>query len=318
MADTVYLYLPKLQPGSFQQFRNVVPVNGEWDVTALRTKSFMDTIPGHEQQLEFCQKVNTGDELDFVFAVRNGSGYTPGCKVYYWNGRLLVDETSVLNLYATYTDPDSVVWDYYRVNIDTSAYPDGVYNVTIYAEDTESNNVVWISEPIWVKTSHKDTAVIGYSNDKNDFDVIFSALPENFYFVLRVDGGWESNGFAPKAKDTIFMDEFYNSRLLDSVPYEVKTFTFGRSEGVPNWQAGIINRILACNITYIDGVRYVKADGAKLERNGTDLYPMAGWRIELMEYNTYSSQYKQIPKIIGHGVVAIGHETAIVLTAETE
>ena len=167
--------------------------------------------------------------------------------------------------------------------------------------------MVFISEPIYVKASHKDTCQLAYSHDKNDFDVIFSALPENFVFVMRVDGGWWSAGFTPKSNDTIYMDQFYNSRLLDSVPYSTKIWTLGRSRGVANWQADAVNRILSCNITLIDSIRYVKAEGAKLERNTVDFYPLSGWKIELQEYNTYSKHYREVPKIIGHSNIAIGH-----------
>jgi hypothetical protein len=71
--------------------------------------------------------------------------------------------------------------------------------------------------------------------------------------------------------------------MLDSIPIETTKLTIGNGGGVPNWQIGIINRILSCSYVNISGRKYVKNENSKLEATAENNYPMRGWKIELAD-----------------------------------
>jgi hypothetical protein len=112
------------------------------------------------------------------------------------------------------------------------------------------------------------------------------------YFYHRVHGGFDTNDLTPSSKDVVYRDQEYDITQLDSIPLDTTKLTIGDGGGIPNWQALIINRILSCSYMNISGRKYVKNDGAKLEKTIEKNYPMAGWKIELAdETNTMDNSY---------------------------
>ena len=287
------------------------------NVGTLKNSLFGNTIHISEQQLTFCQKVETADELNAIYAIVTGPReYNPitAANIYDHSGALVANIPLLES--GTYTDYELVEWTYYLVRQYLNALeiggsevvlPDGIYYLGIhYTDDTLSGAAdLFLSEPIYVQAEHKDTILMRWLNDTNDFDILFSELPAGWAFSQRFDGGFESEGYSPKVLDEIYMDIIQNPVLLSSKPYDTKKVTYGRARGIPNYQASIVNRIWACTNVYIDDLRHCKVPGAKLEPTRTKFYPLAGWRVEVMESFENWSQYRyRVEKILGYGKYA--------------
>lgn len=113
------------------------------------------------------------------------------------------------------------------------------------------------------------------------------------YFYHRVYGGFDTNDYTPASNDMVYKDERFDTVLLESLPMDLTKVTIGKGEGVPNWQAGIINRILSCSYKTISGVAYEKSEGTKLEKTSEKEWPMMAWKVELTKAsneldNTYN------------------------------
>lgn len=181
-------------------------------------------------------------------------------------------------------------WLYYWPYYFPFTVDDGVYFLKITIVHTVGT-VLLYSEPIYICSDKENTVKIEYSNDVNDFDAIFTA-PEGVTFMMRLEGGMKSDGFAPGGKYTIFQDLDYQAVMLESQPYNVEKWTFGPGNGIPNHIADKLNRIFSLNNVTIDGVQYVRNEGAKMERIGETNYPLAGWAIDLIKSeNPYSDSF---------------------------
>ena len=303
--------VPKLNPLKYTLFRNVTYYNSTSlpEVAGSYNSLFGNSIPWMEEQVTFCQKVQDDDELQMVYAIiLNGTSI---------HSVDLFDNTGafVVNLPATtigtYTDALGDTWTYFlaKLNLATGDYGSGIYYQALSYTDSSygvgpGNSLcdIFLSEPIWIKPEHRDTVQLHWRNEFNDFDILFTGLLARYNFTMRFDGGWESEGFTPKSNDAIYQDIVQNPVMLSSVPFSTRKITFGRARGIPNYQADIINRILACTDVYVDGVKYCKVPGAKLEPTRTKEYPLAGWRIELQEsYENYSEYGGQISRVLGYG-----------------
>ena len=146
--------------------------------------------------------------------------------------------------------------------------------------------IEFLSDPFTLLEDSTNTLNITYTHHANRFDMAFyPALPattqESFQF--RIEGGVLSEGFIPSSKDTAYIDQEYKVTILNSIPFDTYKFTFGPSNGLPNWVAKKLNMIFALSDISINGRKYTKAEGAKLEANRDKGYPFAGWQIELME-----------------------------------
>lgn len=175
----------------------------------------------------------------------------------------------------------------YESDYSLSSINEGVYFLQLAYAYSEFEDYIFFSEAICVKTTHENSILINYFNDENDFDCAFDT---NINFQFRVTGGFLKDGFSPASKDVVYKNQRYDNVQLSSLPYNVEKLTIGASEGIPNFIADIINRALSCSNFYVDGVRYVKNEGTKFERNGIDkYYPLAAWSIELIKsINEYS------------------------------
>jgi hypothetical protein len=203
-------------------------------------------------------------------------------------------------------------YDWWSFSADFLSIIDGIYYLYIYwldaAPEGESpKRYEFLSEPLWVKDTWPNTILVSCYNDTTDFDVIFEDLgtPGDYVISVRVEGGWPTDGFMPQAKDILYIDEEYVTVQLNSKPFSTRKIIFGGSYGIPNWLIDIINRCFSCDHTYIDLLRVVKAEGAKLERSGEKFYPMACWMLELMEadYN-YSTGSEAVIILLGYNNTA--------------
>ena len=133
----------------------------------------------------------------------------------------------------------------------------------------------------WEVGNFPDTVLYKYKNSENNFSVVFDTGIEMAY---RVEG--LVTEFEPKADDVIYNDQSRNSRILESVPWRSFQLYVGNQEGVPEWVADKANRILACDVVYIDSETFdgyiSKVEGAEWEISRAEQYAFIGLKTEIM------------------------------------
>jgi hypothetical protein len=273
---------------------------------------FNNSIPSFETQTNYFQKFEQADTIKFqiIFdsSIINKYGMIvqlKGCDDGFTYGTFITDgDPFVYDGYLSLT---------YKLNLYLPVIPEGYYYVYIYAPfRVGSNFELFYSEPLHIAATHSNTVLLKYTNDGNDFDVFFYKTHSyNSYHVFqyRVDGGFKSDGWSPGSVDNLYIDQTHSPVMLSSTPFESRVLTIGDNYGIPNYQAGVINRILSCTSVWIDSVLYCKADGAKMEpiKIATN-HPLFAWTIEVMKSdNDYSREHK-IKRIasVGIGTAAIG------------
>lgn len=265
--------------------------------------AWAETIPDHEEQVYYRQKVQTTDTIQIAFWSNTDAHWTLAAKLIdTCDNNKEVDTFSVATLeQGVTTDYD---WNFFEANFST--LDDGIYQIKITAVSDLGDSYTFYSEPYYVRTTWDNTVWLEWANEVNDFDCPYEDMAEAFTWGLRVEGGFESNGYQPSSKDVIYIDQNRVPTMLDSIPYVVKKATFGGAVGLPNYLANIINRAWSHTHTYIDDIRYVKNEGAKLEPSRSDRYPMAGWTLDLMEVDeTFSNEITQsVYFVLGYGEIA--------------
>lgn len=176
----------------------------------------------------------------------------------------------------------------YEFELHFSTYGTGrAYIEIIYTDGGGAPNV-WQSDPFWIADKWEETLLIEYKNDENDFSIIFDTGIE---FSLRVDGILDH--FQPRSERIVYNDQIRNATLLYGVPFREFRLNVGGGEGVPDWLADKLTRILDCNEVKIDGEWYVVAEGAEAELNRNDDYPLVGYRILVNQvFNRFNQRLK--------------------------
>jgi len=256
---------------------------------------WQNSIPFMEaQNARYCQKMSVGDLFVLQISIKDydlhTGVYKPVCQ-------LVDDEGTVVQSFAV-KQPVTIpyIGAYYHLyfsdNLDNHA--DGVYycKLTVYYPINEDlgdwASMVFYSEPIYIRT-HTNTVVIRYGHTTNDFDCIFTDAPVPD-FALRIEGGIKSEGFTPGGKFQVFTDLDYEPVMLQGNAWTVYKWTFGPGEGMPNYMADKLNRLFACDTVTIDGVGWMRNEGAKLEPTREQGYPSAGWSIELLKVESETSE----------------------------
>ncbi len=153
-----------------------------------------------------------------------------------------------------------------------------------------------------VKDNLADTVLLGYENRRDEFDVFFGGRP--FYF--RVEGIFLPSERTFDVEDETFRDQRYTLTQLSALPYSKQTLTIGGGYGVPYWVAEKINLILSMTDVTINGIPFVRSEGASPEL--TQLhndYPMFVYKIELERketgYGLDANIFEAVPIVTSDG-----------------
>lgn len=170
------------------------------------------------------------------------------------------------------------VWSVMQVEIPLAGYDEGIYSLQV-----PTANYTFESEPFSLKTLHEDSMLIEYKNSYNREGMIFvtDLNPELFKPNIRVQGGLKED--TPGSSDKTFIDQPYNSSMLSSATFDTHNLIIGDAGGTPYWMAKKIMKILGNDYVKVDTVKISKPEGAKLDKNTVDGYPMAGWKIDVRE-----------------------------------
>ena len=248
-----------------------------------------ETIPDFENQSLYLQKFSATDTIKIQFLLLKNKYFDQYIRIYDSNGNKIANYGPVLKgEYGSLYDVFSTEESFYEFSADNIYYV--VLKVLTIANVETGLYTNFVSEPFIIIPETANTLNITYTHDANRFDVAFfpnpSLLELQEIFQLRIEGGVPSDGFSPESKDTFYIDQPNDTVMLNSIPFNTYKFLFGGAPGIPNWLANKLNMILSLSNVSINGRRYVKADGAKLEPIREKYYPFAAWQIELIEPTT--------------------------------
>lgn len=233
-------------------------------------------------KVPFAEKAQKTDP--FMLFLAYSLGATVTVSIYNVDGTLvevLAPQATVGYIYS-YIDDDGTeypAWpDYYAWYFD--GYTDGHYFVVAHVVYPDDSEEYYSSEPIWVRTTHKNTVYLRWSNEVDAFNIMFRSM--GLYFGMRLDSDFMS--FEPASDDVVFSDVDDNVRSLYSNPYRVFKLQIGGIRGVPEYVIDKINRALSCTNFTVDDKRYLKQDGSNLEVQKWENRPLQFATIALREY----------------------------------
>lgn len=254
---------------------------------ANKGKFWYNTKPRFEYDRGYCQPYQ---HFDSVYLQFRCEGFVFG------NLKMQIIDSNGNHIWPTIPFPYYTLTAAYSVfgrrcfefNNQLPALPEGIYYLKLSAThyvDGFAVNYIFLSEPIHLAASHKDTIAVAYRNFQNDYDFGFlsgtiAVFPTP---MLRIHGGLKSDGIQPGGKYDMYTDMDYRQAMLRSEVYTVEKWTFGGAHGLPPYMAQKLNAIWSLTDVWIDGKKYVRHEGAKMERSGEDAYPLAAWTLDVVK-----------------------------------
>lgn len=282
------LYQPFLNP---VQFTKITPDEIPQYVSRhLDDWQFADTIHDFEQRVCWRQGWQTSDSIRLQFQ----SNYSP------LNLKLIRAEDDVVmydvNLAVVRTNMDDPDYKIYQADVALNPYPTGFYYLKLTIGI--GGVLTLVSNIFEISVICENSLLLEYQHRKYYADVFFET---GFSPSIRIPAILKMK--PPGSIDTIYEDQEANMEMLKSVPYQLWTLSIG-PEGIPPAQIKRLNFMLGCSSTRLDGRYYTKNEGAKLDENTVEFYPMSGWSIELREkLNRSSVIYEN--EIVVDGTIAV-------------
>lgn len=270
---------------------------------------FYNRINDFETKVNYFQKWQTSDTIVLQCL---STFSTVVFKIY--------DKTGTL----VYTKPASLIingpgnaYGVYHADLQlvTLSLAEGIY--FIVAESTfMSTTFRYISEPMSLKTTHKNTSLFRFYNSVNDFGMVFTAQPVGTdpyapQFFFRCEASIMN--FSPQRVRSSYQDQILNTVTLSATPYRQFTLYVGDERGVAPWVPDMLNRIFCCDSVFIDNLsagifkQYETPDGSKWNITSQKGYPLVGCDIDLVEAKTQSSLQQS------GDVIADGSQNAVYL-----
>lgn len=136
-----------------------------------------------------------------------------------------------------------------------------------------------------------DIKKISFTNDDNDYNMIFVEGETTHEYVIDVECG-----FIPKdVRNEQVVEEFVSQDLINNViygdEYTVYPLTIGDSLGVPSWLAIMISKATLCETFKVNDKEYERVEGAKLEKV-EDIYEgLAVYKIDLQSIIRHMQEF---------------------------
>jgi len=126
-----------------------------------------------------------------------------------------------------------------------------------------------------------DIKKLSYTNDDNDFNMIFVEGETTHEYVIDVECG-----FIPKdIRNEQLVEEFVSQDLVNNViygdEYTVYPLTIGDSLGVPSWLASLISKATLCDTFEVNDKGYERVEGAKIEKVEDTYNGLAVYKLDL-------------------------------------
>jgi hypothetical protein len=136
----------------------------------------------------------------------------------------------------------------------------------------------FITDRQHILEKHENSLYLQWKHSKNKEDVAFDTGIEFHLRILAI-----LDEFASGADEVAYKDQTRNITTLSSTSFRQYKLILGDARGVPGYIQEIVNYAFGCSSKLLDDVGYARADGAKLEPNRDPLYPMAAWRLDVVE-----------------------------------
>ena len=171
---------------------------------------------------------------------------------------IIIKELIGTFLYPTY--PVLFNGDYlWETSIDLYNVPEGRYIVQIKRESNLFGvpDSCLISEPIEIKTIHRDSKLFNYQNSVNANDIYFET---GIQFQFRIDASFTE--LTTNSKFNVYEDQPMNLELLGGVKYREWTLNF---RNIPLWVCDKLELLFLHDNLKIDGIFYTRIEGSKIE-----------------------------------------------------
>lgn len=141
----------------------------------------------------------------------------------------------------------------------------------------------------------EDTVLIQYANSDNKGrdDIYSSFLGNILYFELRIKGGFKESGWIFHVDNSQFTTPMSDIVELCAFDYTDKVLTIGSSSGIPTFTADLLNRILSCQIVFVDGTRYSRSGEALLESDSDNSLETYVYTITLRESQFLNAKFER-------------------------
>lgn len=238
---------------------------------------FGDTIREWEERVCWNQPFQTSD----VIHLQLQSTYGPiNLRIHRRSDDAIIDTIPYEQGAESENQPGMFI---YEIDVDMSIYPAGEY----YFTRTFGTPVVLMqqSENIELSVRNENTLYLEYKHFQFREDMVFET---GIFPGIRIPGMKKFKN--PASKDTVYEDQVLNMETLRSVPFRIWTLLMGAGEGIPDYLADKLNRILGCSTLLIDGKEYTKAEGAEMEVIEIEDYPMRAWKVDMREKRNRASR----------------------------
>ncbi|MDX1937615.1 MAG: hypothetical protein SFU21_10875 [Flavihumibacter sp.] len=279
-------YIEVSKANSFRWIPVDPPKDARHNFTHIDLGWFKETILKFETQTVYAAKFQQNDYAGLQVRSTLGPVYI---KVLNCQGQQVYD-------FAVPTVATSILgqdWQTYEKLInfssllanDTQPLPEGEYYFLMIAGAGNSIATL-ITEPVQIKQRWPETALLEFSHDVNDYDV---AWETGIKMHVRVEA--IITEMQPKRLRSSYEDQTQNITTLRSVPYRKFKLKVGGRRGVPPYMAEKINFALSCRNLVIEGLAMVPDEGAEIEMQYTEGWPLPTLAIDMREAkNTYSSR----------------------------
>ena len=263
MADNIIVF-SNLNPVKFRQvaYANPAPYNTKY----FEDWNFAETIRDYEEAITHLQPWQNND----IIYLQLLSNYSPfNIQLQDCDGNVI--DSFVMSYVSASTELAGL--KAYQCAIALDDYPEGVYKLVLRSGSPTTLETLE-SEWMHIKALHKNSYLLQYSHDQNDYDVSFETGIE---FRMRYHGGLSQ--YKPSTDRVTFIDQPRNVVQLDAKPFDNWKLFIGDGLGVPDWVIQRFNAIFCCSYILVDGKQF--ASEANVEPNREERYPMAGWSLDV-------------------------------------
>lgn len=146
----------------------------------------------------------------------------------------------------------------------------------------------FISEPQETIKDKSKTLFFKYKNSFNYFDIVFGTGIE---FQFRCEG--RIGRVQPKMKGADWEDQPLNLETIKAKPYRQFPLILGEDAGVSDWVADKVNRILAMDTDFINGIQYTKPVEEEMVPQDIGVWPFSCWTVTIRQTKNRNSVRRQ-------------------------
>lgn len=266
------IYISDLNPFHFSKVVNGLPANVNYK--GIYDAPFEDRQNKNEYPRAYLQKW-ARTEIACLQVVTNGFGLLKVYLVNEWGEIVnnhdfeLVVNPGVLLPYVLQ-----------ETQIDFAAIPDGKYRFVIM----DDANKLFRSEWFALAEEWADTFLFEYSDTKNKANTYFS---DTFTPKIRVEANFLP--LEPQSDSAEYVDDVHDSEMLNGTTWDQFTLVLGgksiipyQSQGIPDWMARKMNKILLLNRCFIESVHYAKAKQDNIEPIINKYMPLNVYTIDMV------------------------------------